>query len=71
MPMTKAGAAKIAARRLKIPLKEYNALVESGKKWCTSCAQWLPVNDFGHDKSRSDGREARCRSCRRRPSKKP
>lgn len=31
--------------------------------WCSTCKQWLPVEQFGADSSRADGRRRVCRSC--------
>jgi transposase-like protein len=37
---------------------------ESGMKVCCRCSRALPVEQFGHDKSRPDGLRYSCRECR-------
>ena len=36
----------------------------AGLKWCTSCKAWHPIEDFGLDSSRTDGRRAACKESR-------
>lgn len=61
---SKEGAAKAAARRLKLTLTEYLARLEAGDKWCHACEQWKPVGAFGIDTTRGDRRAAVCKRCR-------
>lgn len=56
-----------AAKRAGVSLAEYRANVEAGLKFCWRCRAWKPVADFGVDRSRWDGRAARCTPCRRTP----
>lgn len=34
-------------------------------KWCVDCEDWKPLDEFGKNRNRKDGREARCRPCKR------
>ena len=70
MGLTKAGAVKIAAKRIGVPLKVYLSELAAGRKWCTKCKKWVDVADFGRDRSRPDGLQAVCKPCRKRPSQK-
>lgn len=44
--------------------KKPNPHAADGKKECTKCGQVKPFEDFGLDKSRSDGYATRCKECR-------
>lgn len=67
MAQTREGAIIIAARRAGVTLEFYLAQVASGLKWCWHCRMWKPIDKFGSDRSRSDGRDPKCRDCRRPP----
>ena len=45
----------------------YHRMIDAGlaptEKWCSACKQWLPLVDFGSDKSRKDGLSTLCRPC--------
>lgn len=47
----------------------YHRMIDAGlsptEKWCSACKAWLPLSDFGSDKSRKDGRANVCRPCSR------
>lgn len=64
MAVTQAGAIKIAANKLGISVEEYTQLTESGLKNCFRCKQWLSLELFTSDKTRYDGKNASCTSCR-------
>jgi hypothetical protein len=66
MSMTKAGAAKIAARRIGVPLLVYLAEIDCGRKWCSKCPGFRDQDQFGSDRSRADGLAVVCRECRKR-----
>jgi hypothetical protein len=53
---SKEGVIKIAAKRVGLPLHEYCQKIKQGQKWCTRCKGWKPIEAFGLDSSRSDGR---------------
>lgn len=55
-----AGVMKTAARRVGLPLADYEARIAAGEKWCTGCKAWHPVAGFPVDRSRGDGRRAHC-----------
>lgn len=59
------GAEITAARRVGLTVDEYQARVVQGLKFCTNCKTWHPLEDFGSDASRSDGRAAHCRISKR------
>lgn len=59
------GVLKTAARRVGLPLAEYSARVANGEKWCTGCKAWHPATDFPVDRSRGDGRRAKCLAAER------
>ena len=69
MAQTKAGARKIAAQMLGIPLEEYEAHLELGEKWCGNCRRWQARSEFGRDKWRGDGLTAECSASRNRHAK--
>lgn len=54
------GVAKTAAARTGLSLDDYQRRVASGLKWCTAHKDWHPVGDFPRDRTRGDGRKARC-----------
>lgn len=51
---------KVAAKRVGLSLDEYQRQIGRGLKWCTGCKEWHAVNAFSVDRSRGDGRRARC-----------
>lgn len=53
-------AKKTAARRLGVSLDEYKHMQTAGYKWCTQCKKWHPLQEFGLDRSRGDGRSSKC-----------
>lgn len=57
-------AALTAAKRVGLTLAEYQQRVTAGTKYCTGCRAWHPVDKFGRDSSRSDGRSASCKNAR-------
>jgi hypothetical protein len=65
MVLTKLGGVKIAAAKLGISTEQYQKNVKSGLKWCFSCQTWLKVSLFNQNKNARDGKDNRCRSCRR------
>ncbi len=69
MSGTKAGAEKMAARRIGLPVEEYRRQRESGARWCTGCAEWHPVTAFGKGGAHRDA-AFECRVARRRRLRK-
>lgn len=61
MSATPHGGRRMAAKRLGIPLRIYEAHIAEGKKWCTGCRAWHPKSAFGVDVSRYDGLHHYCR----------
>lgn len=55
-----AGALKTAAVRVGVDVDEYNRRRAQDEKWCTFCKDWHPLSAFPADRSRGDGRRARC-----------
>ena len=66
---TTSGAVATAARRIGLTLAEYAHNVNAGLKWCFGCKAWHPVDHFGADRTRGDGRARACRAARRRSYK--
>ncbi|NES68833.1 MAG: HNH endonuclease [Okeania sp. SIO2D1] len=64
MAQTKIGALRIAAQKIGVTLEEYIANKKVGLKWCTKCKQWKHIENFGKDKSRYDGLNSICKSCK-------
>ena len=64
MAQTKIGALRIPAQKIGITLEQYIANKEVGWKWCTKCKQWKHIENFGNDKSRYDGLNSICKSCK-------
>ena len=54
------GVFKTAAKRTGLTVEQYRARTEAGEKWCTSCKTWHLVSAFPVDRSRGDGRKAKC-----------
>ena len=65
MVLTKIGAQKIAAGKIGISVEEYQEHLKSGFKWCFSCKTWLKINLFNQNTNARDGKDNRCRSCRK------
>ena len=59
------GVTKIAAKRVGLSLKEYQAKIDAGLKWCHLCKTWRRRIQFNRDKDRGDGLCAICIDCRR------
>ena len=49
--------------------KKFNPYASEGKKQCNKCKSVLPLEKFGNDKHKSDGKATRCKSCRNKSSK--
>lgn len=67
-------AAKTAAKRIGVPLAEYQQRLAEGLKYCWPCRTWHSRTDFATDASRGDGLKASCRaanSLRARAAYKP
>lgn len=54
------GAVKTAAKRIGVPLSEYENRVRSGLKYCTTCKRWHERSAFGVDATRYDGLDPHC-----------
>lgn len=61
---SRAGVLKGHAARNGIEWEEYQLRVARGEKWCVACRGWHPVEAFGLDASRWDGRVPSCREAR-------
>lgn len=57
------GTLAAAAVKAGLTLEEYQRRRDAGLKRCIKCHGWLPVGSFKIDRSRGDGRGARCRTC--------
>jgi len=68
---SKVGVLKIAAKRIGVSYEEYLEKLNSGMKWCTTCKQFLPIEEFCKDASQGDGHGTKCFQCRRRGVKQP
>lgn len=58
------GALKIAAKKIGLPVDEYQRRQAGGEKWCSFCRAWHDRGAFNLDNSRSDGLDARCAASR-------
>lgn len=58
---------KRAADRTSTSVEEYIQRLQNGEKWCPRCQVWKIVGSFSKDKSRKDGFDAVCATCRRMP----
>ncbi len=65
------GVMKTAAVRVGVGVDEYRKRVDGGEKWCTGCKAWHPVADFPRDRTRADGRKARCLAAERGKPRHP
>lgn len=63
MAITEIGSLKIAAMKTGVSLEQYMALKTGGLKYCSMGKHWTPVEMFGLDASRYDGRSSRCFDC--------
>ena len=55
----------IAGSLPKLHLRKENPYLAERKKQCTKCQSILPLDCFGEDKSRADGKANRCKECRK------
>lgn len=55
------GVTVVAAQRVGCSVDEYIAHLAADEKWCYVHRAWHPLDAFGLDASRGDGRCARCR----------
>ncbi|MEG4518853.1 hypothetical protein [Microcoleus sp. AT9b-C5] len=65
MVLTKLGGQKIAAGKIGISIEEYQQNLKAGLKWCFGCQSWLKLNRFNQSKNARDGKDNRCKICRR------
>lgn len=65
MAQTHIGAMKLSAKKAGLTLEQYLEHINSGEKLCMRCKTWKPISDFGHDRTRHDGLDCSCFSCRR------
>jgi hypothetical protein len=56
---------KISAQKIGITYESYLEKLSKGLKWCMKCRTWKTRDNFSIDKSRGDGLNASCFSCRR------
>ena len=66
MANTKKGALLAQARRHGLSIEDLQERLASGFRHCQRCCEWLPVADFGVDRSRYDGVARICSGCRSR-----
>jgi hypothetical protein len=59
----KIGVIKQAASRIGCTVDEWISRKDRGETWCYCCKQWLSLEFFGVDKSRSNGRSSSCKKC--------
>ena len=64
MAQTHEGAIKTAAQQIGITEEEFRKKSDAGLKHCRLCREWHPLDEFGSDKSRSDGKASACRKSR-------
>lgn len=50
----------VVARRIGLSPEEYAQRVANGEKWCTAHKAWHDISAFPVDRSRYDGRKAKC-----------
>jgi hypothetical protein len=60
---SRVGVEKFAARRAGLLLKEYQRRVACGLRRCWRCGDWLSLERFARDASRSQGRTGCCKPC--------
>ena len=70
MAQTKEGALKSAAKYAGISVDEFIVRINAGFKKCSRCKEWKEIIEFGKDKTRPDGKDSACFSCRRVKEKK-
>lgn len=63
---SRSGSLAVAAGRVGLTVDEYEAHVDAGEKWCSRCKAWHPLDAFGRDASRGDGRAPSCRESKNR-----
>ena len=66
MAITKAGAIKIAAKKIGISVGGYQFNIALGFLWCTGCRKWHRKEDFSHDASRWSDRNQSCKMYKKR-----
>lgn len=64
MAGTKTGGLKLKASNLNMSVEAYQARIGNGEKYCWICKMWKPVTEYHKDKTRNDGYEAKCKTCR-------
>lgn len=60
MTGTEIGALRTAAIRVGLSVDDYRARISAGQKWCTGCKAWHDIRAFPRDRTRGDGRRAKC-----------
>src|SRR5215831_16696013 len=60
MAQTPEGAMKARAKALGMTLVDYKGMLAAGQKWCTGCKAWHAREQFGVDRTRSDGLASAC-----------
>jgi uncharacterized protein YlaI len=66
MAQTKEGAIKIAAKKIGIPVDEYNNNISNGLKWCSMCKSWVNIDYFSNNSKKLDGKAINCKSCQKK-----
>jgi hypothetical protein len=64
MSQTHKGAILRAASNAGVSIEEYQERFLLGLKRCSKCKSWKPVDQFGADRTRYDGKEVDCFECR-------
>ena len=64
MSGTPRGALMTAALRVGERPADYAQRLIADEKWCIGCKAWHDIEQFGADRTRTDGRAAACRAAR-------
>jgi hypothetical protein len=67
MSQTHEGALKVLAKKRNMTIDELKLKLET-HSFCFICGEWKPHAEFGIDRSRFNGLDRKCHSCRRRPN---
>lgn len=57
------GAIRGAATKIGVSFDEWERRRANGERWCYCCRQWLPIANFGVDRSRGLRVTSACKQC--------